>query len=341
MNDRDPGLQPSAASGRLLRRPRRGRPKVRSSPWSSSRRVAEGGGSRNWATRCRACWSRWPATSRTRWPGSTPSLNRRGWPRSRRSCMGDASSATLLQQLPAPRRLAGAVAGTRLFDKMRPPFNVTISSVRVPDLPLFLAGSRVAATYPVGPMAEGIGLNVTAFSYLDRVYFGISWPAAGFLPSLHEVAVHVDDVKFSGESLVQHTRRPGGDGLTTPAGRDGSERGRCGPLDLRAGPYRPFLCGGLVMSPTSEGCPTRSAACPTGRGSRCPCWGSSWSIRSRSSSRTRNWNPNRSTSSKSPSPACREASLPTVRGGRVRCRTGPAFLGTPRRSGCGRAHRDR
>ena len=52
-------------------------------------------------------------------------------------------------------RVARAVAGTRLFDKMRPPFNVTVSSVRVPDVPLFLAGSRVAATYPVGPMAEG------------------------------------------------------------------------------------------------------------------------------------------------------------------------------------------
>jgi diacylglycerol O-acyltransferase / wax synthase len=89
-------------------------------------------------------------------------------------------------------RVARAVAGTRLFDKMRPPFNVTVSSVRVPDLPLFLAGSRVAATYPVGPMAEGIGLNVTAFSYLDRVYFGML-ACRRLLPELDEVAVHVDD----------------------------------------------------------------------------------------------------------------------------------------------------
>ena len=74
-------------------------------------------------------------------------------------------------------RVAPAVAGTRLFDKMRPPFNVTVSSVRVPDVPLFLAGSRVAGTYPVGPMAEGIGLNVTAFSYLGVSTSGC-WPAA-------------------------------------------------------------------------------------------------------------------------------------------------------------------
>jgi diacylglycerol O-acyltransferase / wax synthase len=89
-------------------------------------------------------------------------------------------------------RVARAVAGARLFDKMRPPFNVTVSSVRVPDVPLFLAGSRVAETYPVGPMAEGIGLNVTAFSYLGRVYFGLL-ACRRLLPELDEVAVHVDD----------------------------------------------------------------------------------------------------------------------------------------------------
>ena len=89
-------------------------------------------------------------------------------------------------------RVARAVAGARLFDKVRPPFNVTISSVRVPDVPLFLAGSRVASTYPVGPMAEGIGINVTAFSYLGQVYFGLL-SCRRLLPELDELAVHVDD----------------------------------------------------------------------------------------------------------------------------------------------------
>jgi WS/DGAT/MGAT family acyltransferase len=89
-------------------------------------------------------------------------------------------------------RVARAVAGTRLFDKMRPPFNVTVSSVRVPDVPLFLAGSRVAGTYPVGPMAEGIGLNVTAFSYLGQVHFGLL-SCRRLLPELDEVAIHIDD----------------------------------------------------------------------------------------------------------------------------------------------------
>ena len=84
------------------------------------------------------------------------------------------------------------MAGTRLFDKVRPPFNVTVSSVRGPDFSLFCAGSRVADMYPVGPIAEGIGVNVTVFSYLDRVQFGLL-ACRRLLPELGEVASYLDD----------------------------------------------------------------------------------------------------------------------------------------------------
>ena len=47
-------------------------------------------------------------------------------------------------------------------------------------------------TYPVGPMAEGVGLNDTVFSYLDRVYFGLL-ACRRLLPELDELALHVDD----------------------------------------------------------------------------------------------------------------------------------------------------
>jgi WS/DGAT/MGAT family acyltransferase len=89
-------------------------------------------------------------------------------------------------------RLARAVAGTRLFDKVRPPYNVTISSVRGPDFSLFCAGSRVVDMYPVGPIAEGTGLNVTVFSYLDRVHFGL-FACRRLLPELEELGTYIDD----------------------------------------------------------------------------------------------------------------------------------------------------
>jgi WS/DGAT/MGAT family acyltransferase len=89
-------------------------------------------------------------------------------------------------------RLARAVAGARLFDKVRPPFNVTVSSVRGPDFSMFCAGSRVVDLYPIGPIAEGIGLNVTVFSYLDRVHFGL-FACRKLLPELEELGTYVDD----------------------------------------------------------------------------------------------------------------------------------------------------
>lgn len=89
-------------------------------------------------------------------------------------------------------RLARAVAGTRLFDKVRPPFNVTVSSVRGPEFSLFCAGSRVVDLYPVGPIAEGIGLNVTVFSYCDRVHFGL-FACRKLLPELDELGAYMDD----------------------------------------------------------------------------------------------------------------------------------------------------
>ena len=89
-------------------------------------------------------------------------------------------------------RVARAVAGTRLFDKMRPPANVTVSSVRGPDFAIFCAGSRVVDMYPVGPMAEGIGVNVTVFSYLDRVCFG-ALACRRLVPDLDQMADYLDE----------------------------------------------------------------------------------------------------------------------------------------------------
>ena len=41
-----------------------------------------------------------------------------------------------------------------------------------PRFPLYLNGAKLQAIYPMGPVMEGAGLNVTVFSYLDSVDFG-------------------------------------------------------------------------------------------------------------------------------------------------------------------------
>jgi len=52
--------------------------------------------------------------------------------------------------------------------------NATVSNVPGPPIPLYLAGGRIEATYPVSIILPGIGLNVTVVSYLDRVDFGFT-----------------------------------------------------------------------------------------------------------------------------------------------------------------------
>ena len=61
----------------------------------------------------------------------------------------------------------------KLADRLRPLFNVTISNVPGPPFPLYSAGARLIANYPVGPIIDGTGLNMTVMSYMDQLDFGL------------------------------------------------------------------------------------------------------------------------------------------------------------------------
>jgi len=60
----------------------------------------------------------------------------------------------------------------RLADRHRPPINLVVSNVPGPREPLYIAGARLDGIYSVGPILEGIGLNVTVWSYLDQLNIG-------------------------------------------------------------------------------------------------------------------------------------------------------------------------
>ena len=64
------------------------------------------------------------------------------------------------------------VSRLRLVDRFTPPINLIISNVRGPEFPLFMKGGQVTHLFPMGPLFEGCGVNITVASYLDRVGFG-------------------------------------------------------------------------------------------------------------------------------------------------------------------------
>ena len=70
-------------------------------------------------------------------------------------------------------RVSRLLTNLRVFDHVPPLCNVVVSNIPGPDVPLYLAGARMVAMYPVGPVAEGVGVNVTVFSYLGTLYLGL------------------------------------------------------------------------------------------------------------------------------------------------------------------------
>jgi diacylglycerol O-acyltransferase len=51
------------------------------------------------------------------------------------------------------------------------PFNLVVSNVRGPGEEIGISGATLCDLFSVGPILEGIGLNVTAWSYVDRMNF--------------------------------------------------------------------------------------------------------------------------------------------------------------------------
>ncbi len=109
----------------------------------------------------------------------------------------NAIGANLLQdwaELAAPSTFGLAVrlySKLHLASKHRPIHNLVISNVPGPRFPLYFAGAQVEAIYPIGPVLEGAGLNVTVMSYLDSVDFSLIVDAT-LMPDVWDLASYVD-----------------------------------------------------------------------------------------------------------------------------------------------------
>ena len=70
-------------------------------------------------------------------------------------------------------RAARAITSVGANPRFRPHFNVTISNVPGPPIPLYVAGAKLEANFPISVVTDGVGLNITVLSYLDHLDFGI------------------------------------------------------------------------------------------------------------------------------------------------------------------------
>ena len=104
-------------------------------------------------------------------------------------------------------RVARLAGNLRLFDHLPPLFNVLVSNIVGSDVPLWCAGARLVALYPVGPIIEGVGLNVTVASYEGTLYVGILG-CRDLVPEVEHFGDHLSDA-FA--ELTKAAVRHGGD----------------------------------------------------------------------------------------------------------------------------------
>lgn len=64
-------------------------------------------------------------------------------------------------------------SAVRLVGHVRP-FNVVVSNVPGPRIPLYAGGAEMLHYYPFAPVVDGLGLNISLFSYAGQIEFGLN-----------------------------------------------------------------------------------------------------------------------------------------------------------------------
>ncbi len=90
--------------------------------------------------------------------------------------------------------------------------NLMVSNVPGPDFPLYFAGMELRAVHPLGPVIDGVALNITVQSYWDSLFVGVNACASAVpdLPGLTDAMV---------DELSLLCRMAAGAGEPNPAAR--------------------------------------------------------------------------------------------------------------------------
>ncbi len=140
----------------------------------------------------------------------------------------DAVPAQLLHEYSAvlPQALHGLASRTllRAITVGGPPFNLFISNVPGPQVPLYTAGARVSGSYPVSVVSDtGGGINITVMSYDGHLDFGII-VCREMVPDVWDVARHLHEATAELVGLAR-SRAPRPRTATTRTPRTRQRRG--------------------------------------------------------------------------------------------------------------------
>ncbi len=132
------------------------------------------------------------ATSRTRWSAWQLIHEGTKGAKEEHQALGAATLQNWAEHA-APNVFAAAArlyTGMKLADRHRPVANLVISNVPGPDFPLYLGGSQMLGMFPLGPVMDGMGLNITIMSNMGVLYWGLASDARA-VPRLWDVAAAI------------------------------------------------------------------------------------------------------------------------------------------------------
>jgi WS/DGAT/MGAT family acyltransferase len=84
--------------------------------------------------------------------------------------------------------------------------NLMVSNVPGPSFPLYFAGMELGEVYPLGPVVDGVALNITVQSYRDSLFVGIN-ACATAVPDLPNLAAAMVDELALLNTMAARTRR--------------------------------------------------------------------------------------------------------------------------------------
>jgi len=89
-------------------------------------------------------------------------------------------------------RGARLAARLKLLERLPPLHNAIVSNFPGPAFPLFFAGARMVAAYPMGPVMDSAPLNITVQSYMGTLFFGLL-ACRDAVPEVWDVAEYLHD----------------------------------------------------------------------------------------------------------------------------------------------------
>lgn len=108
--------------------------------------------------------------------------------------------------------------------------NFLVSNVKGSTRPMYLAGARIEAMYPISLLVNGVGLNFTCVSYVDKIDFGITCDPE-LVPDAWAIAEGLDDalreyLQLAGKAGARRrpartARAPAKSGLSAKHGKAG------------------------------------------------------------------------------------------------------------------------